>query len=480
MAPESTRSRAIRDVVRQLVGRALNLGLGIVVTAIVARALGDSGFGLWSSLLVVVQISGYLADLGLEQVGVRKAAGEPEREAEWIGATVALRAVVSLPATLVSVVVVLLIAEGSDMAIAGLLVSTTILLSGPNTLRALLQLRLRNDINVAVVTFSSVTWGAAAIAVAALGGGLVPLAIAFTASAVVTTALQVFVGLRAGAVDLLRSRQLWMPLARVGIPLATAGVLILAYARIDQILVLELVGAREAGLYAVVYRILEQAHFLPLTVSMTLLPLISAAHPSDPARVRALLQTTAGYLAVVSLPAVGIGLAAAEPTIELLFGEAFSDAAPALPVLMGAFVLICFGYLSGNMIVVLGLQRRFLRYALLGLVFNVGLNLLLLPRYGFMAAAWITLATELLVVGLAWRAVVRELQFSPGLERVGRAALATAAMTLLLLAMRALGAPGAVLLLAAAASYPPLALATRAVNLTELRELRSVRGAPPA
>ncbi len=142
---------------------------------------------------------------------------------------------------------------------------------------------------------------------------------------------------------------------------------------------------------------------------------------------------------------------------------------------MGAFVLICFGYLSGNLVVVLGLQRRFLRYALLGLFFNVGLNLLLLPRYGFVAAAWITLATELVVVGLTWRAVLGELQFRPRLDRVWRATLATAAMTILLLGLRALDASAVVLLLGAAVSYPLLALASRAISIDELRELRAVR-----
>jgi O-antigen/teichoic acid export membrane protein len=477
MAAESTRSRATRDIVRQLFGRAFNLVLGVVVTAVVARGLGDAGFGEWSSALVVVQIAAYLANLGIEQVGVRRATAEPEREAEWVGATIALRALVSLPATLASIVAAVLIADNGDMATAGAIVSLTILLSGPNTVRILLQIRLRNDVNVAVMTFSSIVWGTAAIVTIAADGGIVPLAIAFALSELATTAVQVVVGLRSGAVvlggSLHRIRDLW----RVGLPLATAGLLVLAYARIDQILVLELVGAEAAGQYAAVYRILEQAHFLPLTVSLTLLPLISAAHPADPARVRELLQTTAGYLAVVSLPAFGFALAAAGPTIDLLYGSEFEAAAPALPVLMAAFVVICFGYLSGNMVVVLGLQRKYLLYALFGLVFNVGLNIALLPSVGFMAAAWVTLATEVLVVGLGWRAVLGELQFRPSLARAWRALLATAAMTALLLGLRLVDAPAVLLLLAALVTYPLLALAVRAVTLDELRELRAVRQA---
>ena len=174
MAAESTRSRATRDIVRQLFGRAFNLVLGIVVTAVVARGLGDSGFGEWSSALVVVQMAAYLANLGIEQVGVRRATAEPEREAEWVGATMTLRALVSVPATLVSIVAVLLVADNGDMAAAGLLTSLTILTAGPETIRILLQIRLRNDVNVAVMTFSSIVWGAAAIVIASSGGGLVP------------------------------------------------------------------------------------------------------------------------------------------------------------------------------------------------------------------------------------------------------------------------------------------------------------------
>ncbi len=106
------------------------------------------------------------------------------------------------------------------------------------------------------------------------------------------------------------------------------------------------------------------------------------------------------------------------------------------------------------MVVVLGLQRRYLLYALFGLFFNVALNLVLLPPYGFIAAAWITLATELLVVGLGWRAVLGELHFRPQTGRIWRAAAATVAMTLVLFGLRALGAPAEVLIAAAARQLP--------------------------
>jgi O-antigen/teichoic acid export membrane protein len=142
---------------------------------------------------------------------------------------------------------------------------------------------------------------------------------------------------------------------------------------------------------------------------------------------------------------------------------------------MGAFVLICFGYLSGNMVVVLKQQRRFMFNATAGLVVNLGLNLILLPRYGFLAAAWVTLATELAVVGLTWFGVLRALQFRPHLGRLLRVVVAAAAMTGVVLLLREAGAGVIVLLLGAAVSYPPFLIALRALDLRELREIRAGR-----
>jgi O-antigen/teichoic acid export membrane protein len=137
--------------------------------------------------------------------------------------------------------------------------------------------------------------------------------------------------------------------------------------------------------------------------------------------------------------------------------------------------VICFGYLSGNMVVVLKQQKRYMRNAAVGLVVNVGLNLILLPRYGFLAAAWVTLATEVAVVGLNWITVLREMKYRPRVGRLLRTALATAAMCGAVLVVREAGGGLIVLALTAAVTYPPLLWALRALDLGELRDIRAGR-----
>jgi O-antigen/teichoic acid export membrane protein len=137
--------------------------------------------------------------------------------------------------------------------------------------------------------------------------------------------------------------------------------------------------------------------------------------------------------------------------------------------------VICFGYLAGNLVVVLELQRVFLRNALIALVFNVVLNLILIPPYGFVAAAWVTLATEVLVTALTLSAVLRRLELRLRLRRMLLATVAAAVMTGAVAGLKALGAPLGVLLAGAAVSYPAAVLLVGAVRLEEIRQILQLR-----
>ncbi len=463
--------RATSDIAIQIVVRVLNLGLGVVVTAVIVRALGERQFGQWSTLLVVTTLAGYLTDLGLEGVAVQRAAADPHREPDWLGALLSLRMVIAVPVTLLSGAIAIALAQNHRMLVAGLVISAAILVGTAGTLQVVFQLRVRNDISVAIMTANSVLWGISVIAIAASGGGIIAFSVAFLAVACVTSALQIGLALRRSSVRLLGSRALWPELVRVGVPVAISGILINAYARIDQIIVFEAAGARQAGLYGAVYRVLDQAHFIPISIMTTLFPIISVAFARDRARVHSLLQQTSDYLAMASLGALAFAIVDARPLVVFLFGDSFASAAPALPILMAAFVLISFGYLLGSMVLILRLQRRFVAYAIAALAFNVVLNLALVPQFGFLAAAWVTLATEVLVFGLTLRTVLHTLEFRPSLQRIARSVLAAALLAVVLWMVGLAGGGLVADVVVAAIFYPALLVALRTLRLGDVRAI---------
>jgi O-antigen/teichoic acid export membrane protein len=77
-----------------------------------------------------------------------------------------------------------------------------------------------------------------------------------------------------------------------------------------------------------------------------------------------------------------------------LFGPGFVDAAPCLRVLAWALMLMFVNRFTGTLLTAAGRQGMLVKLCAVVLVANVVLNLLLIPRYGRMGAAWVTLLCE--------------------------------------------------------------------------------------
>jgi len=476
---EATRSRALSDVLFQIVTRIANLALGTVVTVLLVRTLGAGGFGEWMTIFSILGLLGYFTSFGLSAVTVREAAADPEHVDDWVGALVMVQVLMAIPVTIAGVTALALVSHGSTMFVAGLvlLAQTPIAIGG--SLSVVHQLRMDNRVPMVLLTVNSVLWGAAVVVIDLAGGGLLALAVAMTATTTVTSALQALFAVRLQHVHPRPSRAAMLRLVKVGAPLGIAGLLVLAYGRIDQIIVFDQVGATAAGQYGAAYRLLEQANFVPVAVLTTLAPMMAALWPVDRARLLRVSTMAAELLSIGAFGALAFTLVASRPLMQALFGDELVAGARVLPILTGAFVVICFGYLIDNVLLVIGLAHKQVWIALAGLVANVAGNFLLVPKYGFVAAGWMTLVTEVVVCGTGGVIALRGLGRPwPSLGRVPRVAVAGGALALALWGLDAAGGPLAALIALSVVLYPALLLALRALSPHEIRELVVRRAAP--
>jgi O-antigen/teichoic acid export membrane protein len=465
----------VKDVALQLAGRVASLALGVVVTVVLVRALGVRDTGVWTSLLAINSIALIMADLGLAQIAVRESSANPADEPAWLGALVVLRAALSIPVALASVGAVLLVTKGTDARTAGGLIALTLVVGAAGALAVAFQIRVRNDRSTAIVLLNSILWTVGVVVVALAGGGIVAFAATLLAVGIVTTAIQTVWVLRVARVDLGGVRRHGRELLKVGSVVGLGLMLTIAYARIDQVLVLHYNGEREAGLYGTAYLLLDRLAFLPAAVMATLYPVLAGAWATDRPRARRVLQQGIHYLLVAALPGLAFTIAAAEPLVRLLFGTEFEAAANAVPVLLGAFVVICLNYLMSYAALVTDRQGRLVWIASVTLVANVVANMILLPRHGFEAAAWVTLGSEALVLLLGTAMVLRVLDMRLAWGRVPRVVAAAALMGVLVWGARSAGLGVVGLIVVAATAYPAALLGLQAVDPRDLRLLRGAR-----
>ncbi len=202
-----------------------------------------------------------------------------------------------------------------------------------------------------------------------------------------------------------------------------------------------------------------------------ILPLLTAAWVAhDERTLQAIWRRAFTFFAFVSFPMIAGSLVVGRPLMRMIAGDAFSISGDLLKILVVATAAIFFGTLYTYMVLVIDRQRDMIRYFLLTAVLALAGYFFFIPAFSFWGAAWVTVASEILIVIGAW-AVIRR-SFTPHIPWAicGKLAIASAFMgivTWLLLPF----VPLLPLIVLAAALYFILTLLTRAITITELRTL---------
>jgi O-antigen/teichoic acid export membrane protein len=101
-----------------------------------------------------------------------------------------------------------------------------------------------------------------------------------------------------------------------------------------------------------------------------------------------------------ALPMAAGGALAAEPIIRLVYGPAFSPAAGPFRILVWSVVTVYANAAFAFLLLARGGDRRYLMAVAAGAAANVGLNLVVIPLAGMIGAAFVTIVSELTVLGL--------------------------------------------------------------------------------
>jgi len=462
------------NVVVQLIARGISMPISIVTVSLAARTLDPEGFGVWTAVGAFVGIFAVLTDLGFTTVAMQKMAADPKRESAWLGALAGARMALSLVALAVCAIAIPLFLDGDDQAhLAAWIMSLTILATGANALMAVFNSRLRAGLALSFSVLQSFIWLGVCIVFFTVGADVVDFAIAYVAMLCVIAALQIRATRRNAHIAWREGRALWGEMFKIALPLGIASVLISVYYQIDAVLLFQLADAEEAGIYGAAYRFLAPLLFIPAAVMSSFFPVLSAVYASDPDRVRRLVQIAADYMAVISLPVLAVTVALSDQIIDLLYGPAFADSAAVLPILMLAFVSICYGTLAGFLAPLLNLHWRLALYSGLGAAANIGLNVLLIPRYGALGSAWSTVATEVLTMTLMLGTALVALKLRIRPWRMLATLAVAAVMTATMLALSPLGLVPAGLV--GGLVYVGGVLVARIVKLSELNTLRRAR-----
>lgn len=379
-----------------LADQVIRLGLGLFIGVWIARYLGPSQYGELNYAIAFAALFGALASLGLDGIVVRQLVLYPAERNQILGAAFALKLLGGCVAFALSLAAIWFVRPADDTTfwLVGIIAGGTIF-QAFDTVEFWFRSQVQSKYAVYARNLSFLLFAAVKVGLIMGNAGLRAFAWASLGETAVG-AIGLLVAYRAtGHVPFpLGARWSRMyRLLRESWPLLLSGLAVILYMRLDVVMLREMVGERETGIYVAAARISEICYLLPSVIIASTFPEILRHRESDPGRYIGKLRSlyfVLGWLAVaVSFPfAILSG-----DIVGMLYGPAFEKAGPVLAVHLWASVAVFLGTASSQHLLAEQLQRISLYRTAIGALVNIALNLVLIPRMGAMGAAVATVAS---------------------------------------------------------------------------------------
>jgi O-antigen/teichoic acid export membrane protein len=195
-----------------------------------------------------------------------------------------------------------------------------------------------------------------------------------------------------------------------------------AYNRVDVLLLRRLLTAEAVAVYGAPYRILDLTQIVPSSLMATLLPRLCRNGETNSGMSRP--RTAMRILLVIAFCLVVMVTMVAPWITYLLFGPKYQGSIPVLQILIWATVPMFWNFVLTAQLIANSFDRAILYAAGFALAVNVGLNLLLIPKFGYMACAAVTVITEFTLLGVNIH-FVSKIGAAAWPENLGRLAITT-------------------------------------------------------
>jgi PST family polysaccharide transporter len=377
--------------------RIFEAALGFVVGIAVLRYLGPEQFGVLSYVGAIVGLAVPFSMLGLNNVVVRHLVTRQEATASVLGTAVALR----LAATALSMGVVVAATaymrrdEPTVIYFASLLAVGHVL-GAPGVVGAWFRATVNAKYTVFARSGAKTTFAVAKLAMVVAGAPLLLFVVSIPAELALATLLLVIFYGRQGKAPL-RSFSVQASEARAMLreswPLTLSGLMTVVYLRADQVMLGEMLGDREVGIYAAAVRFSSLLYLIPGVVTGSVFPALVKARDRDRALYRRRFQLLYDGLFWLSTAAAG-GVTLVAPTLVfLLFGPEYGATASVVVIHVWSSVFMFVGAASQQFLLAEQLTRITLFSTVVGALINLAANALLIPRLGVNGAAYATLAS---------------------------------------------------------------------------------------
>jgi Membrane protein involved in the export of O-antigen and teichoic acid len=385
----------------------LRLIAGFLVGVWVARYLGPEKFGLFSYALAFVSIFQGIAKLGLDGIVVRDLVQEPEKRDVYLGTSFWLKLIGGV-ITFLIITIILFIQSiftsnfFTETNIYILIIAFGIIFQSFEVIdfyyQAKVQAKYISIRRIIQLIFSSII----KICLVLIGADLIWFVLVSLFDIISLSIMGWLIYRSQGLPNFVRyfDIEIGKKLLKDSWPLLLSGIAISIYMRIDQVMIKNMLGDREVGLYSAAMRLVEVWYFIPMIITQSVFPaIVNAKKISEDLYYKRLQQLFSLLIWMAIFIAITISIFSKQ-IIYFLYGEKFTEASIVLAISVWASLFVFVGVGSSKFLLAENLQNLAFYRTFYGMIINIILNFILIPSYGIQGAAIATLINQAAVAYL--------------------------------------------------------------------------------
>lgn len=380
-----------------MLGKVVNMAAALFVGILVARYLGPENYGVMNYVISYVALFSVIATFGLSNIEVRELSRTPEKKNEILGTCFAIRFFFTTVAYLAIVLTVFIFDTDSFTKAMILLYGLSLYATSCfDVIRNYFTSIVKNEyvvkseiartligasIKVILLLMHAPLW----CFIAAMAFDTVLVASGYTIS------YKTAVGkLREWRFD----KTIVRYLVTQSFPLLLSGAAVIIYQRIDQVMIGNMIDKESVGYFATAGKFLDLILFLPAVLTQTVTPLIvKTKRDGTQEEYEAKSYQFVSIVVWVSIIMAFFFSVFAYPMIRYTYGVQYLAAVPVLQIMAWKTVGMAISSAGGQLIIIEKLQKWAVFRNLAGCVVCVILNLLLIPKYGIIGSAFVTIIT---------------------------------------------------------------------------------------
>lgn len=381
-------------------GKMASMLAAFFVGAYIARYLGPAQYGLLSYASSFAGLFAIFASLGIDSILNRELVSHPENKENLLGSGFIIKIVGSILAIFLIAITLFFIKADWTTNVLIIISALSFVFNAFGVIDIYFQSQVLAKNTVRVQIISLIITSSLRILFIFLHLGIIYFAIAYLVDAFIL-ATGFILSYKKTGLHISKwkfDKEIIKMLIKNSWPLIFSGIAVAIYAKIDQVMIKNMIGNEAVGLYSVAAKISEVWYFVPALICASLFPaIVNAKKTSTIIYEKRLTNLYSLMLYISTIIAIPVFLLA-DFIIIKLFGINYINSISVLQIHIWAGISIFLGCAIIQYLIIENYTKIFLATTIIGAVSNVSINLILIPKYGINGAAISTIISYSIVL----------------------------------------------------------------------------------